>query len=409
MRKSLIFLALAATVLASGFMFIQGVNPSESLKSINEYRTNKLKEAREAKTPVDFNALTAEVKSRAKVALKGVKVADVEAKDGLAWAQLASMAEEHKLACDFSMKFLKSSPSADERFTAQMLMMSSCNELGEADMLLMTLPTVKPTSKDTAYSLVQQTAYYFSETIANKMGAAEAVEAIDKAETTLNYAEFTTDAEKKRAEAIRYTVADAKASIWMDAGKKENALKVISTAISTLDPASPTIARLNAKKAQIDLLDAPAPTLSVERGYGAFTGLSNLKGKVVLIDFFAHWCGPCKAAFPEMKGLYNDLHSKGLEIVGATRYYGYYGTENTQKRDMAPDVEFGKMEGFIAEHGLPWPVVYVPKDDFSKYAVTGIPHVAVIDRHGNLKKIKIGYSPSTFAAFRAEVEALLKD
>ena len=73
-----------------------------------------------------------------------------------------------------------------------------------------------------------------------------------------------------------------------------------------------------------------------------------------------------------------------------------------------PDAEFAKMKDFIAEHAIPWPVVFVPKDDFTKYAVTGIPHVAVIDKQGKMHKIKIGYSASSFAPFRAEVEKLLK-
>lgn len=408
MRKSLLLLAAAATLAMSAFVFAQSVNPSEALKTINEFRSTRIKEAREAKQTLDFNALTAEVKAKAKDYLKGVKVGTVDAKDALAWAQVASMAEEHKMACDFAEKFIKSNPSDADKFTAQMLMMSSCNELGEGNMLAMMIPQVNPGTKDRAYTLAQQTAYYYSETIAQKMGADKAIAAIEKAEATVPYQEFTTDPEKQRADSLRYAVADAKAGIWMDAGKKDKALAVLNSTIAALGEKSATASRLTAKKAQIDLLDAPAPALNVERGYGAFPGLEALKGKVVLVDFFAHWCGPCKASFPEMKKLYEDLHSKGLEVVHATRYYGYFGKENVEKRDMAPDVEFAKMKDFIAEHGLPWPVVYIPKEDFTKYAVTGIPHVAVIDKQGKVHKIKIGYSASTFAAFRAEVEKLLK-
>jgi len=162
-------------------------------------------------------------------------------------------------------------------------------------------------------------------------------------------------------------------------------------------------------KTQWTLVGAVAPSLTVERSSGGtFTGLEQYKGKVVLVDFFAHWCPPCKASYPDMRKLYDDLHDKGLEIVGVTTYYGYY---NDQK-GLTPDQEFAKMADFIKEFNIAWPVAFGKDKDrknFEAYGVTGIPTVAVIDREGKVHSLDVGYSAASFKKFRAEVEKLVAE
>lgn len=58
------------------------------------------------------------------------------------------------------------------------------------------------------------------------------------------------------------------------------------------------------------------PAFKLEDNKGRVFESSKLEGKFVLIDFWASWCGPCHKAFPDLIKLYNDLHDKGLEIVG---------------------------------------------------------------------------------------------
>lgn len=394
--RSLIFAAIAVTAIAVA----QG--PADVLKQISDFRSAKMKEG--IRTQADFDAMTAEVKKMAVNAIKGADLKKIDDKDALAWAQVASMAEEHKVACDLCTRYLKSSPSPADRYTAQMLMMNSCNALGEADMLVMMVPMVNPDSKDRALSLATTTAYSYADTISEKKGVDAALRAIDAAQAKIPVDQFTTDQEKARLNSALYGIADAKSGMLMTAGRKDAALAALDAGMKLFPEGDANAKRLATKRNQITIINSIAPVLAVEKTIGSFAGLDKLKGKVVLVDFFAHWCGPCINSFPDMKQLYADYQSKGLEIVGVTKYYGYYKTE----KGLAPDAEFGKMNEFIGEHKLPWPVVYATQQDFVNYGVTGIPHVAVIDKQGNVHKIKVGYSKASFAEFRKEIEKMLK-
>lgn len=394
--RSLVLVALAVTAIA----VTQG--PADVLKQITEFRTAKMKEG--IRSQEQFDALQAEVKKMALAALNGVDLKKVDAKDALAWAQVASMAGEHKTTCDLCQTYLKSNPSSADKFTAQMLMLSSCNALGEADMLIMMVPAVNPDSKERALSLATSTAFTFADTVKDKEGVDTALKLIEAVEAKIPVDQFTTDQEKARLASARYNIVDAKATMLLDAGRKDAALATLDAGVKLFPEGDANGKRLTTKRNQITIINSVAPVLAVEKTIGSFPGLEGLKGKVVLVDFFAHWCGPCINSFPDMKQLYADFKPKGLEIVGVTKYYGYYKTE----KNLAPDTEFGKMGEFIEEHKLPWPVVYATQQDFVNYGVTGIPHVAVIGKDGTVHKIKVGYSKATFAEFRKEIEKLLK-
>ena len=117
--------------------------------------------------------------------------------------------------------------------------------------------------------------------------------------------------------------------------------------------------------------------------------LEKLKGKVVLVDFFATWCRPCIMAFPYLREWHEKYSEKGLVIVGLTNYQGRYDGQNVK-----PEEEFAKLrDEFIPKHKIPWPVG-VEKNNgrqtMMDYGVQGIPHVVLLDRDGKVRYVKVG-------------------
>ncbi len=434
MKKTWITLVAAAlfalTAIAQG-------NPQEVMKSINDFRAAKMKEARDTGQQVNLAQINEAVKAKALEAIKDVDINKIEAKDAFAWAQIFQLAGKNKEVCDLCTKFLTTNPEPKAKFDAQYMMLSACNAQGEGDMLAMHLPEVSGYDVMSSQQLARMVVGAWISTIQKDKGIDAALKAIDHAEKQVKYespdeyAKRMLEAAKARAKAnpnaaaideaklteqyktqgqstndsLKFSFVQAKAELLSESNKKSEAVALLDNFIKS-QPAGSTIARrASTFKNQLTLVGSLAPSLGIERGYGEFKGLDAYKGKIVILDFFAHWCGPCKAAFPDMKQLYSDLKDKGLEIVGITRYYGYYG----QEQGLTPDAEFAKMKDFIAEFGLPWPIMFGSNDNFTNYGVTGIPHVAVIGRDGKVHSMHIGYSKASFVNFRKEIEKMLDE
>ncbi len=428
--------AICALALVGASAFAQ-TPAKDALKAINDFRTGKFTEARTSGKQINIAEIDKEVKAKAEEAVKGIDPSKVEAKDAYDWAQLFQLAQQHKAVCDLAHKFLTTNPGPDQKFAVQMMMMTSCNALGEGEMLIMTIKDIKPVNSNNGRSLMSSTVYLYADTIAKSQGVDAAIKALDdvltKAPATDHkaYAQQMLTAQKAReaqnppatapkpdAErlvdleqmsknqeaSMQFSVVDKKAELLKGAGRKPEAVKLLKSFIATVaDPKSPILRSANSSLKQMEMVGAPAAALTTERSYGEFKGLDSLKGKVVIIDFFAHWCGPCKASYPDMTKMYGDLKGKGLEIVGFTTYYGFYN----QEKNLEKDAEYAKMADFIKEFNISWPVAYGERTNFDAYGITGIPTTILIDRKGNVHSVDVGYSPESFKKFRAEVEKLL--
>jgi len=155
--------------------------------------------------------------------------------------------------------------------------------------------------------------------------------------------------------------------------------KVAADALKTFGPileSSPDerIKELGASFAgKLRLLELPGKPMEISGTLldGSAFEQKSLAGKVVLVDFWATWCGPCVAEIPNMLEQYEKYHAKGFEVIG-----------------ISLDEEKEKVDAFVAEKKIPWPILYAGKgwqDPVAQfYGISGIPQLILIGRDGNV-------------------------
>jgi len=127
---------------------------------------------------------------------------------------------------------------------------------------------------------------------------------------------------------------------------------------------------------------------------GEFTSLAALKGKVVLVDFWATWCGPCRSVIPNLVAL-QKKHGDDVQVIGATRFYGYgsdFSAPNAKPphggaktvRNLDRDGEIAINKTFAKVFDLNYPIAFIGKNSFTEYGVRGIPTIFVIGRDGKV-------------------------
>lgn len=124
------------------------------------------------------------------------------------------------------------------------------------------------------------------------------------------------------------------------------------------------------KIAKLGLVKKPAPAIDVNDTKGNPFSLMDLKGKVVIIDFWATNCGPCIEEFPNLKLLYSDLRSRGLEVVG-----------------ISLDADAALVEAFSQRLQLPWRMIVAEsavEQLRQQYFVRKIPSLYVVAQDGNV-------------------------
>ncbi len=136
------------------------------------------------------------------------------------------------------------------------------------------------------------------------------------------------------------------------------------------------------------LINNPAPNLSIKWSSDPnVKSLADLKGKVVILDFWATWCGPCVASFPNVRELAEYYKDKPVAIVGVTSIQGAH-YDDSGKIDCKDDPakEMGLMPEYMKKKGMNWTVVFADEDVFNPdFGVMGIPHVAIIDAKGKVR------------------------
>jgi thiol-disulfide isomerase/thioredoxin len=156
---------------------------------------------------------------------------------------------------------------------------------------------------------------------------------------------------------------------------------------------------------QVELLGQDAPELEIaDWVLGSPASLAELRGRVVLVEFWATWCRPCLEMMPRLRELHQRYAARGLEILAVTRYGppppdGDLNSARTRERDLVRTV--------VEDRGLEIRVGIAPDEKVQRtYGAMGVPTLALIDRGGKVRLIASGGDD---AAVEAAIVACLDE
>jgi peroxiredoxin len=138
---------------------------------------------------------------------------------------------------------------------------------------------------------------------------------------------------------------------------------------------------------------AQAPAFELGSQSGKPVDLANFKGQVVLINFWATWCGPCRKEMPVLDQLYSKYKPLGFTLLGV---------------NVEPDP--GNATGFLKSTPVTFPILFDTESKVSKlYEVAGMPSTIIVDRKGNVRYIHRGYNPGEENEYLDQIRSLVRE
>lgn len=135
------------------------------------------------------------------------------------------------------------------------------------------------------------------------------------------------------------------------------------------------------------------PALTLHTLDGKTLTTADLKGKVVLLDFWASWCIPCRKSFPEVERLSKDFEQKGLTVIA-----------------VSVDEQRKNAESFLSQFPHSMTIALDDKGTAAQaFDLQGMPSSLIVDRTGHIRYTHMGYTDKTIAQFRTEIAQLLAE
>ena len=232
-----------------------------------------------------------------------------------------------------------------------------------------------------------------------------------------NYAEaanYSKQTEALAAQELKHRALDAEPHLAIGLGaaievqaqtlaareERAQAITVLQAALRTHGNSSMR-ARLQKNLNLLSFVGRPAPTLRADQFLGSkLPSATQLKGSPVLLFFWAHWCGDCKAEAPIITQLRSEFAPKGLDVIGPTRLYGYTAqTENASSSDELAYIDAVRHRFYSGLLDMPVPI---NKYNFDVYGASTTPTLVLLDRTGRVAWYHPGAVP--YGELKGEIE-----
>ncbi len=119
--------------------------------------------------------------------------------------------------------------------------------------------------------------------------------------------------------------------------------------------------------------------------------LSKLKGTVVILDFWATWCPPCRKSIPVFVEMYKKYHEQGFIVLGIS----------TEEKSV--------LTKYRDENNIPYPILLGTNEVARLFEVSAIPKIFILDKNGDVRRTQVGFAPELEQKFYRTVDSLLKE
>jgi thiol-disulfide isomerase/thioredoxin len=432
MRKGVSLVIICALLLTAGNA--QTPQPSEPrtvaecLKAVQEYSNQQEAAARKAGRKPDYRAYAAQAKELAKQYAARFKLPDVSGADLLSLSLLYLEADEHKLArAAITRRLNEANLAEDDRAealaTAVVVLTRAApgvEELKLAEEFTARLDALSDAVLKHKIAAHKRLGGYYN---ANEV---EEEKLLGHDIATLKLVAQLPPAEHDKFARQNLSVYGRLATVYANRG-------LIEKAKETCRQGSVEAVRQGRPEARVgydycferySLLGRTGAPLKGAYWLNAApeTKQLDLRGRVTLLQFTAHWCVPCRKTYPALVKLNQQFKARGLDIVMSTQLYGYFAGQ----QDLKPEEELAAIrEYYLERYKLPFKIAVEPQLELAartaaegaawretnegKYFGGGYPQTFLLDKQGVVRQILFGWDPVVEARLSRMIEQLLKE